>query len=508
MSIAFYSQYVALIEEIERRFPVTSWRGGDVDIWPLARMELYLDMYWKQPDCPPPPARSRVGRAFGLAARPLSNLWKSRNDLAHMTLVPKPSDVLFLGDGFSLDCREGAWQDRFGESVIAALEQRGLRTFVMQGGSLGRLPWRRSTFAASLLDLPANVVALGPKLPVSLPGHEDVVAFLAEKKVNAPGLARSALAVKARKVSAMATVFEFILGTVKPKLVFVVGYFAGPAPALMLACRRKGILSIDLQRAPLKGAPMAYGWWAMPDIGYSVLPAVFCTWTQAEAAALQQSLKSLAHPWHQSMHGGHTQMAACFDAPDWERAFRAAVGSGTYDREILVALQPIGGHRADWNALAAEMQRAPASWRWWIRRHSASLAQQDVEFGNLLGLGAPNVLIKEASALPLPVLLRHMTAMFSLASGAASEAAMLGVPAFFLSEEARGPFPDLIEAGKAHVISPDSVVARIDALPAGPSVRRAEPQPDLDGTLRQLQRLAIEYEMRCRTSETVALQSV
>lgn len=504
MSIAFYSQYVALVDEIERRFPVTRWLSGDVDIWPLARMELYLDMYWQQPECPPPRAQAAAWRAAALATRPVTNLWKSRNDLAHMALVPKASEAMFLGDGFSLDRQDGAWHDRFGEPVIAALERRGMRTFVMQVGNLSRLPWRRPTFAANLLDLPANALARRMALPVNLPDHDKVVAFLAAKGVTAPSLACAALERKARKVSAMATAFEFILKAVKPKFVFVVGYFAGPAPALMLACRRRGILSIDLQRAPLEGAPMAYGWSVLPGSGFGVLPAVFWTWTEAEAAMIERCLSTLTGPWHRSLHGGHTQIAACADAPDWERAFQVAAGGRTCEREILVALQPIGGHRADWNALAAAIERAPASWRWWIRRHSASLTEQDVEFGNLLRLRAPNVIFEEASDLPLPVVLRHMTAILSLASGAAREAAMFGVPALFLSEEARGPFSDLIESKKAKVIPPEMVVTEIAMLPSGLSLRNAESQPDIDGTLRRLERVALEYPTRCRTPEDAA----
>ena len=40
--MTFQHRYLALVAEIERRFRVSQWRLGDVDIWPLARMESLL----------------------------------------------------------------------------------------------------------------------------------------------------------------------------------------------------------------------------------------------------------------------------------------------------------------------------------------------------------------------------------------------------------------------------------------------------------------------------------
>jgi len=57
---------------------------------------------------------------------------------------------------------------------------------------------------------------------------------------------------------------------------------------------------------------------------------------------------------------------------------------------------------------------------------------------SLLSLRMPNVVLEQASLLPLPALLRHMSILLSLASGSAAEAAVFGVPAIFLLDDARG----------------------------------------------------------------------
>jgi hypothetical protein len=471
--IFFLRRFANLAREIEARFPVTAWKSGDADLWPLARFDLYLDMYWAGSS--PPRPRAFALRALGRLLKPLVTLWRSRKDLAHWLAWPGRAPVVLLGDGVSLDRFDGAFQDRQGEAVMAALERRGLKTSVMQGGEPMRLPWRRPTFAASLVEAWGWLLSpLFARKPV-LPGHAELVAYLAGNGVSAPSLCAAALCRRAAGLRARAFVFEQLLKHIKPRLAFVVSYYAGLGPAFILACRRRGVPSIDLQHAPLEGGPMAYAFSTYPAAGYSTLPDLFWSWTQADAEAVR-------HGPHRGFHGGPPQWSLFDPQQDrlWDQAF-----AGNHAREILVALQPIAGHRGDWKALAAVIERAPPDWRWWIRRHPASRPDQDQEFRPLLSLQGPNIRIEEAACIPLPVLLRRMSAVLSLASGAAVEAAMLGVPAFFLSEEARVPFGKLIEDGLAPVIAMDEIIGRIARL-AGRAAHASQPVPKLDDVLEAL----------------------
>ncbi len=479
--IFFHRHYVALVHEIERRFPVTAWRCGDADLWPVARFDLHLEMYWAGVGVAAPVPRALPVRVVAWLLKPAINLWRSRKDLAHWRGWPARAPVVFLGDGVSLDQIDGAYQDRHGEAVMTALERRGHAISLMQSGEPVRLPWRRSTFAANVVGAWGWLLSpLFGRKPV-LPGHTELMAFLVEHDVKAPALDAAALARRARGLLAGAFLFEQLLKIIRPRLAFVVSYYAGLGPAFLLACRRRGILSIDLQHAPLEGAPMAYKFTAYPANGYSILPDLFWSWSERDA-------KAVHHGAHHSLGGGPAQWALFSPDQDsqWDQAF-----AGDYAREILVALQPVRGHRADWEALAAVIEAAPQNWRWWIRRHPASQASQDREFGRLLSLDVPNVKIAQASRLPMPVLLRRMSAVLSMASGTAVEAAMLGVPALFLSREAYGPFSDLIEEGLASVISLDEIIDRVAHL-----ARRSESGPralpELDHVLDQLDMLVRE----------------
>jgi hypothetical protein len=477
--IFFHDRFVRLVHEIEHRFPVTAWKSGDADLWPLARFDMYLDMYWAGVSSSPPRPRALPMRVLGRVLKPLVNLWRSRKDLSHWRGWPARAPVVMLGDGVSLDRIKGGYQDRQGEALMTALERRGLATSLIQSGEVVRLPWRRPTFAANLVEawgwLLSPLFAGKP----ALPGHAQMTAFLAHNGVRAPSLNAAALARRARRLHASAFLFEQLLRVIKPRLAFVVSYYAGLGPAFILACRRRRIASIDLQHAPLEGAPMAYRFSAYPATGYSTLPDLFWSWTQADAEAVRNSS-------HRSFCGGPPQWSLFDPGQDglWDQAF-----AGNYDREMLVALQPIGGHRGDWEALVAVITTAPPNWRWWIRRHPASRPDQDVEFGPLLSLRAPNIKIEEASCLPLPILLRRMSAVLSLASGTAVEAATFGIPAFFLSREAEGPFGDLISSGRASVIAIDEIVDRIAHLTIRSTDATQVGVPDIDKALDELERL-------------------
>jgi hypothetical protein len=100
----------------------------------------------------------------------------------------------------------------------------------------------------------------------------------------------------------------------------------------------------------------------------------------------------------------------------------------------------------------------------------------------------------------LPALLRHMSVLVSRYSGASAEAETFGVPALFLSEEARGQFSAQIERGTARVIGMAQLTAAIEALPSRTQRPRTAPAPQLDDTLARLEQLAPAYRAMCRDS--------
>ncbi len=229
-------RHLDLVDEIEARFDVAGWRSGDVDLWPLARMDLFLDMFRADGGDTARPRPHPVARIAGSLATPLTNAWKSRRDLDHWRPWPRPADAILLGDGVSLDRISGAWRDRHSEPVMAALERQGRTTFVMQPGALDRLPWGRPTYAANTIAVHGALAAsMGPKRPVDLPDHAAVLEVFAQEGVQASCLDLTRLVRRAGAIAAAASRFQRVLRAVRPRLAFAVTSYTGLGQAFALA---------------------------------------------------------------------------------------------------------------------------------------------------------------------------------------------------------------------------------------------------------------------------------
>jgi hypothetical protein len=511
----YFVRFLTLVDEIERTYPVTRWQVGDVPAWPLARNGLFVDLYWQEherrADIAPPRSRlvsARLTRALSQAATPLANIWRRRDDLRHAVLLPRPADVLFFGDELSLEWIDGAWRDRFFDPLITELNRDGRSTLVMQRGEVQRLPRATPVLDANTIEnwgqLFAASSGLSQRLAGTLSDHEQVVEFLDRHCAPTHALAPALLRKKAAAVSATAYGFERLLKRIRPSMCIMMTTL-GMGHALSLACRRRGVLSVEVQRSGMGPRILEYCWSAVPDTGYAVLPAIFWTWTADDAAPIDAWSRSLQAPWHRSLCGGHPQMAAWLDDRNPRtQAFDARINdlraAHPARLEVLVALQNHDGYVDLWNNLAGLIERAPPDWRWWLRRHPYAPTAEK-ELGRLLALRRPNVVIEEASSLPLPALLRHMDGFLSIRSGAASEASMFGLKPIFLSPVARELFPQLIETDKAEIIGDMSALeARLGSLPRAAKIRAA--QPDLRAVLARLQSVAAEYAALCANADS------
>ena len=485
--MSFHQHYLIVTDEVERRFRVAGWRSGDVDLWPLARMDLYLDMYVQETGCPVAPARSRARRGLDVLARPVTTIWNQRSDLRKLRLLPHRADAIFLGDGVSLDRIDGVWEDRFCEPVLSALDTQGGAGFLMQAGDMRRLPRRRPTYPANTIATAGHVLAPLFAAQTELQDHGAFLQFLHAQGILAPSLSASRLARRARIVAASAFAFEQILRVVRPKLAFTVTWYAGLGPAFMLACRRQGVLAVDLQHCPQGGRHKAYGWSGVPAGGFNVLPAVFWTWNRNDATHIASWARA---PWHRSIVGGHPRLDPLLDE-------EAPAGDVEYRHEVLVALQTTGGRSGLWDRLAEVIAAGPEDWRWWIRRHPAARPEDDRLYAKLVALRGSNICV-DAASLPLPTLLRHVTVVVSAASGVAAEAAAFGVPAIFLSRDASGPFGDLIQSDHARIVEDmTTLLAAIEALPTRRRPMAGEKPPQLAATLGHLEELAGDYRRAC-----------
>ena len=69
MTQLVHQRYLDLVDEIEARFAVARWTSGDVDLWPPARVDLFLDLFkagGADSAQAPPPFIPRAAGALGV----------------------------------------------------------------------------------------------------------------------------------------------------------------------------------------------------------------------------------------------------------------------------------------------------------------------------------------------------------------------------------------------------------------------------------------------------------
>ncbi|MEY4964938.1 MAG: hypothetical protein RL274_521 [Pseudomonadota bacterium] len=489
------TDFFSAIEECERRYPVSRWSIDGVPAWPFVRIEgrqeLARDTASKNRHRP---LASRILNLARFAAAPLLDVLRNFMDWKHEELLLKPVDALFLGDGVSHDCIKGAWRDRYCAPLIAALEANGGTALLMQPRTQ-RLPRERDTYSVQWIAAWGHLLSrLKPASQVNLPDYDNVKAVFQSKGFDLRVLDLPVLRRWGVKVAAMARMFGPVLDRTKPQIGFVVGYYWDVGFAFDLACRRRSILTVDIQHGSQDGRHEAYNFWAaMPAVGYSILPSIFWTWTEEDANGINSWAQNLTAPWHRAVWGGHPQFAAWLDENHLETLeFDARIasirqrGNGTFD--ILVALQDLDGYGGVWDRLAETVMSSPPTWRWWLRRHPWAAYNRGVGIKNLIALKRPNIIIEEAGTLPMPALLRNVDAVLSLMSSTAVEAAFFGHRPIFLTQDARMQFSAIFKTNRADIITDkQALIEHLTALEQGHGrVQRRPHRSNLRDTVRDL----------------------
>lgn len=495
--------YFALIEEIEQRYPVARWVVRGVPVWPVVRINARYELQKAAgADTRRTRSRSRVLQAMRAAAAPLLDPVRNSQDWGHEAFRLTPADALFLSDGVSQDRIEGTWRDRYCAPLIEALGEEGRRGLLMHPGDTQRLPRQHMTYSAHWIDSWSRIAAqFPPQARLKLDGYEDVQRLVRKSGLNLTAFDAPFILRSAARIAVMARLFDHVLSRTRPEAFFAVSYYWDLGFAANLACRRRGVLSVDVQHGVQGGRHEAYNLWrAVPPGGYSILPAVFWNWSQDDAQAVNDWAGRLAPSWHVGICGGHPQLMSWLDdSAEQTRKFDAAIASCKERRpgelDILVALQDMEGYASVWDNLADLILASPRTWRWWLRRHPVPKYNRGVSIAKVLAVDQPNVIVEEASSFPLPALLRNVDTVIGLISSVAIEASFFGHRPVFLTEDARDVFPDLFAAGKADIITDFDVLnSRLSTLKRIPD-RRCFPYrpPPLSETFRALWIRADEY---------------
>lgn len=448
------------------------WLMGDVHLWPLYRMEIRRLLFLELAGSPTSGAQRRLDTAL-------------RFPRAAGAVAEGPR-VWLVSDGISY-ARIGRHEtERFCGPLWNACTALGLTAIVIDRASPVPREYKEpSRWWAPWTQRAKVLASLAARVRPDR-RHERLVARVrAAAGTVGPALRQldaRRLDAMARAIVRLAHVIEHRMRCEQVRCVFVVGYYDVAGYAYLLAAARIGIPSVDIQHGVTGPLHMGYAQWNVhPTGGFRLLPSWFWTWTPADAAVIDAWARHSGMA-HRALCGGNPFLEAWRSGEiaidetmrgDADRLLQASTGR----TRVLVTLQINLASPAALAPLLAAIEALPDV-AWWLRLHPMALADQPLIEEMLRDCRARHWNIAQATALPLPVLLRHADVHATHSSSAVVEAAAFDVPSIVWSGYGAEFFEDMIASGTAELARDAAQFARALARLSARRSARAMPAPD------------------------------
>lgn len=464
----------ATLLAVEHALPVNDYWLDDVQIWPLVRRALWMHLL-----ALPAGSEWTVPQDLATAGAPLPRqapprIWTNvdREQLQRCREELKPqlgrADVLVWSrtEDHTEHFTEGVL-DRIADPIVLDLRALGLTTL-----KASRTFPADAAFRQVVPGIELRLEALA-RHRVRHPPTGTAEALLAGIKVLVPDfdLSHSQLVSEVRRLNYCADVFSVVLDLVKPKMVFLGVYYSPDALALIHACRRAGVVVLDVQHGKQGVHHGMYGGWSVaPVAGYSCLPDYFWTWGDSSAATINASLPR-GHARPHAVVGGNRWLARwqgkadrLTPRPELAALLERIDGAS---RAVLISLQPLAEPLP--RVLLELMALAPRDWLWVFKAHPQRASAIPDLAARIAAAGIENFEIEVASRAPLYPLLDHVSAHVTCWSSVAFEALCFGKPSLLLDPTALKLYGDYVAAGYfLYADAAADALARLQAALASP----------------------------------------
>ncbi len=472
------------LDAVSARFRVDCWRAGGLRAWPLFRYELATTNHYLLNR--PPPSLAGVkppNRWVESARRSLKTVADSQRDRAQNDTFLHQRDAVFYSDGVSFARLGASYFEKFCEPVMEHLERDfGHSSLLLTPLHFSRVPRHKmSVLVQNQLDLALTASAISSrlaKIDVDLEGYDEALRLIEEMLPGALLPTRQRLFRNAHISMRLSLVCEIWLRLVRPRVVFIVAYYGNERAAMVLACQRLGIASVDLQHGAVSDVHFAYTRMGrVPESGYELLPDWFWVWTDDDKKRIESWASGSSR--HRVVTGGNPFVTYCSQgrAPQL-RPLAQAIDDVVNQRSGMKhVLFSANGYETteQLHTLARVIRETKQTHCWWLRMHPARLSAIQHFRSALADCTEALELIDLASQLPLPLLLARMNFHVTEGSSTADEAALFGVPSVLFADEGTSQFAPLLERGAAIAVDGLSAVGHGLATAARLSLLRPPP---------------------------------
>ncbi len=449
-----HADVIKIITDIEQTFDTSRLTYGGVSYWPMCRMRIWSDFYRKlviaRGEGDPPSLKANTGPQWADIGQVNAAL-AGPQSLGLITATPthppqmSPQVLFFARPEEYSDKVGGKSYARFIDSVFEHALHAGPATKIeFADARVMALPRRHPSLFLDL-TLAGQGVAFDP--PGTLNGFADIAAAVA-RHTDGVALDENALLTDMGKIFYFARIFEKVLRALKPRLFILSVAYHPVGYAWMLACRRAGVRSVDLQHGRLGPVHGAYTHLsAAPLDGYDILPDRIWCWGEPTKADLAAHNNPLCMR-HLGIVGGNAWLAKWRhgDLTELEPPEAAGFAAATVGkRMILVSLQPYDVPVTA--ELIKAMKNAPPDWLWLLRLHPLRRHTGPEIKAHLHAEGVINYEIDSATTLPLYLLLRLAEHHVTVFSSVVTEAAAFDLRTSLLDDISADVFRSYLDRG-------------------------------------------------------------
>ena len=456
------SQYMNIINDLEKKFPVDRWVIDGIHAWPLIRILLANKMQNRTQAIDADHrynAFHKLKVGFNLLNSILKYSYSFALDFPNNEMVAQKKDAIFLTITNDRVLLNGSFYNRFVDPLVECLDDLGAKSLVLEMAPRGKycIPRHRSSkYIQPCLDyclLRNNIpIKIAQHPNFQLDSYDEFINYFESLNLGISTPSAQHVKKKLSLVRDIASYFEKIIEQTNASIGLTTQYYDVIGMAFNLACRKANIISVDIQHGMQGELHRAYGrWLKVPEKGYELLPEVFWCWSEQEAKTIK-SWNSGIEDFHKPLVGGNSWLIKWLNEKD--------PMVSTYDEKIL----KLKGPRNDMIHILYTLQiEAIPEWVlqsilessdscfWWIRVHPTQIHQRAQIKKLLRDYNLNNTELERASEWPVYALLRNSDAHVTAWSTTVLEAADFGVPSIIIHEFGADLFQDQISSGVAKV---------------------------------------------------------
>lgn len=502
---------VRAIIDCEAEYPVHRWTVNGIHVWPLVRMNMYINALEPSSGAKFPQKRTRRHMLLRGARESLHEMASAiRMETADSRMNAKPGaacDFVLFSSAVHRVSVEGKYCHDIYSPLSRAAAQMNRKASLWEMANYRSYSYPRDLPSAAITPRVRYLQGVSAvrsirTVAAELDEYEDFVAHARSKGLRSMYFDTAILKREATFVRAAADQYKRWLRKSGARIGLVNGNdkLSG---AFTLACRELGILSIELQHGVQTDLHLAYGSWTkLPPGGFSLRPHLFWCWDTLSAEPILRWARTVPGA-HDVIVGGNPALVAPWRVSNHTRVqneISRLLAQHPRRQLLLVTLSSDGPLIPPECLQALELLRN--EFVVGFRLHPVNKAQRARELNALLasGIGLETIPFESCTDFPLDAWLRFAACLLDARwSTVIHEAAIAGVRSVASCPESADFFPEHFNSGYLRVHrEPSEIAQAVREQSRFRAQSSAETAPPLTETLRSL----FEISESLRTGKT------